>query len=180
MYSNAKNTANYLAKSETLRNIALPKPRIASYISTYSLIWAYSPLHFCARSCEVLANLRGVRSLFVHTKLVFNKCQNLTRVAIPRITVTGLHPLYLPQNTIGGAFGRRTSIGLSFPRSRKSTWSTSTDRSLATTSNSRATTFLSRSSMMKSIRRSLSAMPSSSSCTNIREGISITLRPISA
>lgn len=95
MYSNAKNTANYLAKSKTLLNIALPKPRIASYISTYSLIWAYSPLHFCARSCEVLANLRGVRSLFVHTKLVFNKCQNLTRVAIPRTTVTGLHLLHL-------------------------------------------------------------------------------------
>ena len=81
MYSIEKNIVKNLAVSEEVANIAMPKPRIARNISTYKRDWAYSPLHFCYRSCEVLANLRGVRSLFTYIKLVFNKCQRTTRVA---------------------------------------------------------------------------------------------------
>lgn len=92
MYSIEKNIVKNLAVSEEVANIAMPKPRIARNISTYKRDWAYSPLHFCYRSCEVLANLRGVRSLFTYTKLVFNKCQNLTQAVTRGIIVPVLHP----------------------------------------------------------------------------------------
>lgn len=92
MYSIEKNIVKNLAVSEEVANIAMPKPRIARNISTYKRDWAYSPLHFCYRSCEVLANLRGVRSLFTYIKLVFNKCQNLTQAVTRGIIVPVLHP----------------------------------------------------------------------------------------
>lgn len=122
MQAASKYMGQNLVKSETLPNIALPKPRIARNISTYKRAWAYFLLHFCSRSSEVLANLREVRSLFcVHHTLnfVFNQCQNLTQVVsgykvpIPPYSLRNRPILCIVP------FGRRISLRHGLRRVRK-------------------------------------------------------------
>lgn len=97
MYGNAKNTANYLAKSETLRNIALPNKRVNAYTKYIAnTFWTYPCSASTLRRCACLATKGGTSSLYIYlTKLLTNKCQTRSKVAIPRITVTGLHLLHL-------------------------------------------------------------------------------------
>ncbi len=160
-----------------------------SNVHNVDAITALSLVHFYVRSRDQFAKLGGNASFCTYINRIFDdKCELVSRIRRRRKVRPSqtyslrnrLHPLLLHPSTTGSVFGRRTSIAPNFPTSRKSTWSTSTDRSLMETWNSRATMSLPRSSMMKSIRRSLSAVRSSSSCPNIRERTSMTLRPISA
>ena len=69
MYDNAKNTANYLAKSETLLNIALPTGRdflTAIYIKVVQ-IWTYSRSTSTSSSRDQLALKGGYVLSFLHT-----------------------------------------------------------------------------------------------------------------
>lgn len=164
--------------SKKLANLFAELKTLCTFVSARmiyegaAIIARFPRTYLVCRSCQRL----GASLPFIHTLInfCFAKWQERTKVPA-RIIVPLLHPLYLSQNTPGGVFGRRTSIAPNFPTSRKSTWSTSTDRFRAATLNLPATTFPPRSSMMKSIRRSLSAVRSLSSCPNIRGRISTTL-----
>lgn len=191
MYDNAKNTANYLAKSETLPMFALRTGTIrTSNVHNVDAITALSLVHFYVRSRDQFAKLGGNASFCTYINRIFDdKCELVSRIRSRRKVRPSqtyslrnrLHLLLLHPSTTGNAIGfRETSTEPNSPTCPKSTWSTSTDRFRAATLNLPATTFLPRSSMMKSIRRSLSAVRSSSSCPNIRERTSMTLRPISA
>ena len=185
MYSNAKNTANYLAKSETLLYFVMPKNRLYRQC-TYCNSHTASLLSRChiLRGDSLARKRRGLASFVIYIAKLSDLCQRILKVAsrykVSTLRLLHLYPksrvLKIKSSITGNATGRGTSTGPDSPKFRKSTWSTSTDRSLAAISNSRATTFLSRLSMTKFIRRSLSAVLLSSSCPNIRERISMTLR----
>lgn len=193
MYSNAKNTANYLVLSKESAIFVLPNVHYSSDQVHISGFRNKAGL-FCGAIHHVnsgrLATKTGEARLFCYIyNQTFRLCQTSLKVAsrykVSTLRLLHLYPksrvLQIKSSTTGNAIGfLGTSTGPDSPKFRKSTWSTSTDRSLAVTSNSRATTFLSKLSMMKSIQRSLSVMLSSSSCTNIRERISMTLLPLSA
>ncbi len=78
MYGIAKNTANYLAKSETLLNIALPKTLILGNISTYKRLMGVFLLHFYTSSRGSLARLRDTLSFCIYQTCV-QICQRPTQ-----------------------------------------------------------------------------------------------------
>ncbi len=82
MYGNAKNTANYLAKSETLPTFALPKLRCISSVHIFNSHTA-SLLSGVASICNgVLANFRkGLASFVVYIIKLSDQCQNSLKVA---------------------------------------------------------------------------------------------------
>lgn len=82
MYSNAKNTANYLAKSETLLNIALRTGTIrTSNVHSVDAITALSLVHFYVRSRDRFAKLGGNASFYTYINRIFDdKCELVSRI----------------------------------------------------------------------------------------------------
>ena len=113
MYDNAKNTANYLAKSETLLNIALPTGRdflTAIYIKVVQ-IWTYSRSTSTSSSRDQLALKGGTSFLFTYIiNLLIYLCQLVSKASIQGIIVPVPHLFYPQLNILGGVFCRRTSI----------------------------------------------------------------------
>lgn len=186
MYGNAKNTANYLAESETLPMFALRTGTIrTSNVHNVDAITALSLVHFYVRSRDQFAKLGGNASFCTYINRIFDdKCELVSRIRSRRKVRPSqtyslrnrLHLLLLHPSTTGNAIGfRETSTEPNSPTCPKSTWSILTGQSLTATSNSHATTFPPKLSMMKFIPHSLSAVPSSSLCPNIRERISMIL-----